>query len=135
MSLGVGAGGFASFTWAYSRVKGIQTTVDMLSSARVSLEHTLESERHERHLEFEARRVETETWRLAAANERRECDVKLARMQGQLDAMTGSLGEAIARAAVAALSLHPAVVPPQVQPVTTTLTTHSTTTTETAPTP
>lgn len=76
----VGAGGIIATIWAVGKVKGVETSIDLLSSAN------------------EALRSANEDLRVELAHSERTCAERLARLEGQNAALLDGLGDKLAHA-------------------------------------
>jgi len=81
----VGVGGIVATIWAVGRVKGVETSIDLLSSAN------------------EALRAANEDLRVELAHSERTCAERLARLEGQNAALLDGLGDKLAQAIAARL--------------------------------
>jgi hypothetical protein len=81
----VGAGGIIATIWAVGKVKGVETSIDLLSSAN------------------EALRSANEDLRVELAHSERTCAERLARLEGQNAALLDGLGDKLAHAIAARL--------------------------------
>lgn len=85
VGLCVGIGGIVACIWAIGRVKGVETSIDLLSSAN------------------EALRSANEDLRVELAHSERTCAERLARLEGQNAALLDGLGDKLAQAIAARL--------------------------------
>jgi hypothetical protein len=87
----VGLGGIASTVWSIGRVKGMDATLSMLSSGNEALR---------REIDDLGRRHDNEVGRLKEEAELvdRQCAERLARLEGQNNALMDGLAEKIAEA-------------------------------------
>jgi hypothetical protein len=76
----VGAGGIIATIWAVGKVKGVETSIDLLGSAN------------------EALRSANEDLRVELAHSERTCAERLARLEGQNAALLDGLGDKLAHA-------------------------------------
>jgi hypothetical protein len=76
----VGLGGIVATIWAIGRVKGVEASIDLLSSAN------------------EALRSANEDLRVELAHSERTCAERLARLEGQNAALLDGLGDKLAHA-------------------------------------
>jgi hypothetical protein len=76
----VGAGGLIATIWAVGKVKGVETSIDLLGSAN------------------EALRSANEDLRVELAHSERTCAERLARLEGQNAALLDGLGDKLAQA-------------------------------------
>jgi hypothetical protein len=80
VGLCVGVGGIVATIWAVGRVKGVETSIDLLSTAN------------------EALRSANEDLRVELAHSERTCAERLARLEGQNAALLDGLGDKLAQA-------------------------------------
>jgi hypothetical protein len=87
----VGLGGIASTVWSIGRVKGMDATLSMVSSGNEALRREIDdlSRRHD----LEVARLKEE-----ADHTDRQCAERLARLEGQNNALMDGLAEKIAEA-------------------------------------
>lgn len=81
-------GGIVSAMWAVGRVKGMETTLDLLTKGEEALRHQLEDSRSQREQERKAHTAEI-------AEERRTCGERIARLEGQMSALTEGVAKQI----------------------------------------
>lgn len=81
----VGVGGLCGFLWAYTRVKGVQTSIGILSEANKALEDSY-------------RQVKTQR-----EDDRISCAAEIAELRGQVGVLTGEFGKQIAKSIIDAV--------------------------------
>lgn len=92
-------GGAAGIVWGMTRAKGLDVTLDLISRGNAELREELEHER-------ERRQAERERLTRELADERVACAANIARIEGQVQALTDGLAERIITATISAMQ-HP----------------------------
>jgi hypothetical protein len=80
LGITVGAGGILATLWAVGKVRGVETSIDLLSSAN------------------EALRSANEDLRVELSLSERKCEERIARLEGQNAALLDGLGDKLAHA-------------------------------------
>lgn len=84
-------GGLAAMLWAVSRVKGVEVSLGMLDTANDGLRKVVTD------LQAEKSR-DREHFQLQLHTQEKECATKIAKLEGQIDTLTGNLADRIIRA-------------------------------------
>lgn len=90
------AGGLAAFVWAVSRVRGLDVTLDLLSQGNAALRAELADGDRCHAAELERHGLELEDLRRTFAERERACEDRIARLEGQNEALVSGIAERLA---------------------------------------
>lgn len=81
-------GGVGAMVWAVSKVRGVEASIGILTDANAALREVISDNALK-----EAR--DRESFRLQLHNQEKDCATKIAKLEGQVDVLTGGLADRI----------------------------------------